>query len=374
MPTRKNKKVTRSKRSLPHRVALHVIRLYGFTIIELLIVIIVIGIISTIVFVSYSGITKKAHDTGLTVDLVNNGKLLNIARSTNAYVKYPATQNDANLQATTGNTLLYNVSSDQTAFCLQASGFGSSYYITDTSQTPQIGVCNGATGVGSTGPVLASASFAPIGSGSAPSVSIPMPSGASNGSLIILHVFAEYQTTTAGSITSQLGVPSNFTLAYSINSNEYGNSFQELAAVYYGYVKPGDTSYTATFNKIGSVSPNDEWASAALITNGPTAGNPFKDAFQQFIQTPDVSNNFTLPTFTPGGNNSLVYVAVSDPGNIIETTYGTPAGWAKAAGGAGTGYYGADFYKNQATAAPIGPTTFTSDRGDGKYVITGVIR
>ncbi|RYZ85786.1 MAG: prepilin-type N-terminal cleavage/methylation domain-containing protein, partial [Moraxellaceae bacterium] len=41
----------------------------GFTIVELLIVIVVIGILAAIVIVGYQGVTKRANDTAVRSDL-----------------------------------------------------------------------------------------------------------------------------------------------------------------------------------------------------------------------------------------------------------------------------------------------------------------
>ena len=50
----------------------------GFTIVELLVVIVVIGIISAIVFVAYSGVSQKAITASLESDLALNAKKLKL--------------------------------------------------------------------------------------------------------------------------------------------------------------------------------------------------------------------------------------------------------------------------------------------------------
>lgn len=55
----------------------------GFTIVELLIVIVVIAILAAISIVAYTGIQGKANDTAIRADLRNMGQLLDINRVTN---------------------------------------------------------------------------------------------------------------------------------------------------------------------------------------------------------------------------------------------------------------------------------------------------
>ena len=51
---------------------------HGFTIVELLVVIVVIGILATITFVSYTGISDKAIAAVVKSDLSSNSKLLKL--------------------------------------------------------------------------------------------------------------------------------------------------------------------------------------------------------------------------------------------------------------------------------------------------------
>lgn len=55
----------------------------GFTIVELLIVIVVIAILASITLVSYSGVTGRAHDTAVLSDLQNLQSSLELYRQTN---------------------------------------------------------------------------------------------------------------------------------------------------------------------------------------------------------------------------------------------------------------------------------------------------
>ncbi len=87
----------------------------GFTIVELLIVIVVIGILAAITIVSFNGVQGRANDTAVKADLVNNSRKILLYESDNA--AYP------NLgQLTTDLQLQYSRNSYKSAiYCKNAS-------------------------------------------------------------------------------------------------------------------------------------------------------------------------------------------------------------------------------------------------------------
>jgi uncharacterized protein (TIGR02145 family)/prepilin-type N-terminal cleavage/methylation domain-containing protein len=97
----------------------------GFTIVELLVVIVVIGILATITIVSYSGVTQKATETSLKSDLLSAQAELTLFQLNNG--AYPTSISDCPNPAS-GN------------MCLKASA-GTSFtavpYVVDNSSNPQ---------------------------------------------------------------------------------------------------------------------------------------------------------------------------------------------------------------------------------------------
>jgi prepilin-type N-terminal cleavage/methylation domain-containing protein len=114
---------------------------FGFTIVELLVVIVIIGILAAITLVSYTGITQKAIVTTIQSDLSNASDQLKIYQAT--YGSYPTTMvgncptaptadNAYCIKASTGNTLTY--SNNGTTFALTDTNTnGVAYGMNDTS-------------------------------------------------------------------------------------------------------------------------------------------------------------------------------------------------------------------------------------------------
>lgn len=131
----------------------------GFTIVELLIVIVVVGILAAITIVAYSGIQDRAQKATLTSDLTNASKQLKIDQTLNAV--YPLTvaaaNNNQGLKASQGVTYRYSVnnSGPSPTFCLSALYGSSIIYMITESTAPAPGSCvNLAFGASSPSTVL----------------------------------------------------------------------------------------------------------------------------------------------------------------------------------------------------------------------------
>jgi len=112
----------------------------AFTIVELLVVIVVIGILATITMVSYTGISGKATVASLQSDLSNATKQLKIFNVDNN--NYPISIFDcptpaignACLKVSSGNSYQYAVSTNKQIYCLTASSSGNNYHTTQEGQ------------------------------------------------------------------------------------------------------------------------------------------------------------------------------------------------------------------------------------------------
>ena len=118
----------------------------GFTIVELLVVIVVIAILAAITIIAYNGIKQRATVASLSSDLENAAKRLKLDQVDLA--AYPATVAAANsgssLKASPSTSYQYSVNngvSPQT-FCLTATKGTTSYYINQDG-IPQSGGCAG---------------------------------------------------------------------------------------------------------------------------------------------------------------------------------------------------------------------------------------
>lgn len=83
----------------------------GFTIVELLIVVVVIAILASITIVSYNGIQGRAHDTAVQSDLQNMVTFVEIYRANNGRLPRNTDFADMGLKVSTGSysdTLLIN--------------------------------------------------------------------------------------------------------------------------------------------------------------------------------------------------------------------------------------------------------------------------
>jgi len=113
----------------------------GFTIVELLVVIVVISILAAITIVSYAGITLKATAATLQSDLKNASTQLEIDKTING--TYPATAEAANggrgLKPSPDTVFNYTYTSVDNTYGLTATKSDVSYHITSDNKTPTIG-------------------------------------------------------------------------------------------------------------------------------------------------------------------------------------------------------------------------------------------
>ena len=120
----------------------------GFTIVELLIVIVVIAILAAISIVAYNGIQERARASAVSSALNQATKKLKLYQVDNAD-QYPAaagalgTDNLASLGITSSSDVTYQYSATATTFCLTATKGTTSYKVSNTGPTPAAGGCPG---------------------------------------------------------------------------------------------------------------------------------------------------------------------------------------------------------------------------------------
>lgn len=118
-----------------------VLKQKGFTIVELLIVIVVIGILAAITIVAFNGIQDRARTASLQSDTTNAGKTLETFRLDPANNNlYPANLAAANLKASSGNTPTYTSYNSQQGYCAQFANGTTNYFTYAGGQTKE-GTC-----------------------------------------------------------------------------------------------------------------------------------------------------------------------------------------------------------------------------------------
>ncbi len=121
----------------------------GFTIVELLIVIVVIAILAAITIVAYNGIRQRAQESGAKTALANATKKIETYRfdPTNPTQEYPATLAVAGVPTDSGSTLTYNYFNSGNYYCLESKTGTAVYYQTSLSAVQKPGFCPATSGL-----------------------------------------------------------------------------------------------------------------------------------------------------------------------------------------------------------------------------------
>lgn len=117
----------------------------GFTIVELLVVIVVIGILASVVIVGYSGFSSRARDNVLKSSLATIAQGLKAYGAQDSAENYPATLQDANVNTSADIQYQYSVdnSASPKTFCVTATQEGVSYYYSSINSQVLSGSCPG---------------------------------------------------------------------------------------------------------------------------------------------------------------------------------------------------------------------------------------
>lgn len=113
----------------------------GFTIVELLIVIVVIGILAAITMVAYNGIQDRARESTIQTDFANASKKAELYKTDSATMAYPTVSSELTAAGITLTKSMYNAA----LWCYGGSGAswalvvdaknGKSYYYNSSTRT-----------------------------------------------------------------------------------------------------------------------------------------------------------------------------------------------------------------------------------------------
>ena len=121
----------------------------GFTIVELLVVIVVIGILAAITIVAYNGVQTRTRAAQAQSDANGVGKLLAISNVNNG--SFPndlsTVNNGQPISVADGTSYNYHPGSGNSSYCMTVTNATTSYRMTDTVASPVAGGCPG-DGVG----------------------------------------------------------------------------------------------------------------------------------------------------------------------------------------------------------------------------------
>lgn len=337
----------------------------GFTIVELLIVIVVIGILATIVIVAYNGIQQRAHVAVLNSDLSGAITTLGIANAKNG--TYPADLVSAGLKASPGTTYQYTYTSSTNSYCITATGSGVAYMASPAAPSPTLGVCPGHTAPGGGGgggggavPTIVAGSGSPsanaanYGNNSGPSITTPTATQVGDVTIIVGYVEPNNESHPAASY-GNMTLPSGVTLANGFpieSAATHITTDNDLRMYVWYYYASATGSKTLSF----ADDQNLYWGLAsATIHGGPTSGNPFADTPATATLAFNASTTTTPSvSLTTAGNNSLVLWAYTD--------------WDGSNSGYPTGFIDVTHAPNEAGQPAIGSKIYSTAGSTGAIV------
>jgi len=278
----------------------------GFTIVELLVVIVVIGILAAITIVSYTGISNRAKVATLQSDLSNASQQLKIFQATDASGNYPTANTcptpgatEICLKASNDNTYIYTPNSitNPKTFTLKATNGDTIYRITDDSK-----------------PVL----FVSL------AVSDP-----ANWLAIGIQVWAKYNlnigTRINGTLAQTNNGGTNIVEKYCYGDTDAGCTNTDSSGIAYGGLYQWDeamqyvtTEGTQGICPTGSHIPTDaEWAALETYLSPATAGTQLKSGGTSGLNMPLAGHR------RPGGS----FTALSSYGNLWSSSESSTSAW-----------------------------------------------
>jgi len=334
---------------------------HGFTIVELLVVIVVIGILAAITIVAYTGVSQRAVVSSLQSDLAsaqNQMKLYYVDHSA-----YPVSLNGSNcpvdsgsnvdarycLKTSSGNSFTYSnlgVTTNPTGFALKATNGSTSYIVNATS----------APAVISSNPNL-----------SCPTGFIPVPGSLTYGTsdFCVMKYAASHSDATAGTqgtSTTPISAPSvqqwvnvSQTTAIADAPNVAGCPGCQLIT---------EAQYLTIAQNVLSVASN--WSGGVVGSGYIYCGHNDGAPNNALVADPSDSNGYSGET-NQGGNQRRTLTLTNGQviwdlaGNVYEWTSGTTAG--AQPGNSGGGYAFREFTDTLTTHGTLSPDPFPATTG-----------
>lgn len=122
-------------------------RKFGFTVVELLVAIVIIGVLATLTFFGWIGYTERAKTASLISDVTNASRIIEAEYSLSNSIAYATSTSSLNggrgLVTSSGNTLTYTYdnNSNPAAYCVSVSNGSKSYMISSTIKNASYGIC-----------------------------------------------------------------------------------------------------------------------------------------------------------------------------------------------------------------------------------------
>jgi len=297
----------------------------GFTIVELLIVIVVIAILAAIVIVAYQGISARANASAAQSSASDLAKLLSLSNTNNGtYPNDLSTVNNGKPMPSGSTSYSYHPGTGNTSYCATVTTGNSSYEITDTATTPVAGGCPG-DGVGGVAAITnyaadpdatAVGNFGQSGGGPAPSTASIATDQVHHGTTALKRTITGTGTSgTSAEVrisTHELKILAGTTMSWSfwVYSTRAGN-----ISPYADGTKVSDGTYTGCGSAAVSVPANTWQKVTAACTPGidmyPTEVGGYNLAVQAgdyvWFDEYMVATGSSLPNYADGNTASWIW-------------------------------------------------------------------
>lgn len=254
----------------------------GFTIVELLIVIVVIAILAAITLVSYNGIQRRANETALRSDVSQAAKILALEGADTG--TYPVNHQQANAGRglPSNGATVWQYTSSGTSYCVTGTRNKndiSPFYVSSSNHVVQQGTCPGhatnplagAAGICSGLTLVASDSFEGSGALSAPWTGAAFTQASGSASLVSAGNALHDQAHRSGAVTScasiKLGAVTNpgVGIVYRMGGPSFRAAIVASSVGATAQLQAGPLSQT-------NLLPGGGWSSGDIMTVGLSAG------------------------------------------------------------------------------------------------------